>query len=103
PRTAHLRHPHSFPTRRSSDLSRGRGLPLGSPSSERGLGSPRSPRRSTNRRGGGSAVRTPPATGGRRPPCRAPSPGRLSPRLPSRSEEHTSELQSRGHLVCRLL
>src|SRR5215510_16482526 len=25
------------------------------------------------------------------------------PRLPTRSEEHTSELQSRGHLVCRLL
>src|SRR5690625_6107892 len=24
-------------------------------------------------------------------------------RNPSRSEEHTSELQSRGHLVCRLL
>src|SRR5207253_6516252 len=23
--------------------------------------------------------------------------------LPQRSEEHTSELQSRGHLVCRLL
>src|SRR5207253_11105001 len=23
-------------------------------------------------------------------------------RLPTRSEEHTSELQSRGHLVCRL-
>src|SRR5207253_4453605 len=23
--------------------------------------------------------------------------------FPSRSEEHTSELQSRGHLVCRLL
>src|SRR5690625_6016261 len=23
--------------------------------------------------------------------------------LPARSEEHTSELQSRGHLVCRLL
>src|SRR5690625_5865254 len=23
--------------------------------------------------------------------------------LPNRSEEHTSELQSRGHLVCRLL
>src|SRR5207253_7353880 len=32
---------------------------------------------------------------GRRPPARA--------RRPSRSEEHTSELQSRGHLVCRLL
>src|SRR5207253_8695817 len=24
-------------------------------------------------------------------------------RMPIRSEEHTSELQSRGHLVCRLL
>src|SRR4030042_57595 len=33
----------------------------------------------------------------RRSAC--PSPGRLSPR----SEEHTSELQSRLHLVCRLL
>src|SRR5690625_6064957 len=29
-----------------------------------------------------------------------PEPGR---ELPLRSEEHTSELQSRGHLVCRLL
>src|SRR5215510_15781256 len=26
-----------------------------------------------------------------------------SDRRPGRSEEHTSELQSRGHLVCRLL
>src|SRR5690625_6770467 len=30
------------------------------------------------------------------------SPASLTP-LPQRSEEHTSELQSRGHLVCRLL
>src|SRR6266508_5696074 len=30
-----------------------------------------------------------------------PPPARASSR--SRSEEHTSELQSRGHLVCRLL
>src|SRR5690625_6036019 len=31
--------------------------------------------------------------------------GDLTPALPTpaRSEEHTSELQSRGHLVCRLL
>src|SRR5690625_6745926 len=29
--------------------------------------------------------------------------GRNSHGDPSRSEEHTSELQSRGHLVCRLL
>src|SRR5690625_6738670 len=28
---------------------------------------------------------------------------RISPGTCSRSEEHTSELQSRGHLVCRLL
>src|SRR5207253_11161208 len=27
----------------------------------------------------------------------------MKPRLVARSEEHTSELQSRGHLVCRLL
>src|SRR6266508_4993406 len=33
-----------------------------------------------------------------------PRPGRvLYSRAISRSEEHTSELQSRGHLVCRLL
>src|SRR5690625_6108087 len=29
--------------------------------------------------------------------------GHLVPALERRSEEHTSELQSRGHLVCRLL
>src|SRR5437660_9089794 len=37
-----------------------------------------------------------------RPSC----PGHTGPRWPcvrARSEEHTSELQSRGHLVCRLL
>src|SRR5207253_3995733 len=28
---------------------------------------------------------------------------RIRGRNPARSEEHTSELQSRGHLVCRLL
>src|SRR5215208_7482986 len=38
---------------------------------------------------------------GRRPP--RGSPGAASPPPGSRSEEHTSELQSRGHLVCRLL
>src|SRR5690625_5108363 len=31
------------------------------------------------------------------------SSGRVERRLSTRSEEHTSELQSRGHLVCRLL
>src|SRR5439155_18147530 len=34
-------------------------------------------------------------------PCRRQRPRQSTPR--PRSEEHTSELQSRGHLVCRLL
>src|SRR5439155_23464887 len=50
--------------------------------------------------------------GCRRSPVRRRRRGRRSPRDPqtqssrpfdARSEEHTSELQSRGHLVCRLL
>src|SRR5207253_10888698 len=37
-------------------------------------------------------------------PCRAPGGGGGNETIqPFRSEEHTSELQSRGHLVCRLL
>src|SRR5258708_30614574 len=39
-------------------------------------------------------------------PCRARHPRlspRRDPRVASRSEEHTSELQSPDHLVCRLL
>src|SRR5690606_41346655 len=84
---------HSFPTRRSSDLSR----PLS-----------RSPTRA------GSC----PRERGRTPRTflrmRAPSSPRLFASAPSRSsvsspptvrrsEEHTSELQSRENLVCRLL
>src|SRR5437870_11168814 len=34
---------------------------------------------------------------------RARDPDRQGPARRARSEEHTSELQSRGHLVCRLL
>src|SRR5690625_6094387 len=33
----------------------------------------------------------------------APVAALVARRVPGRSEEHTSELQSRGHLVCRLL
>src|SRR3712207_7370326 len=52
-------------------------------------------------------VRSAPGRGRRRPPRRAarpptPAGGRASS-APSRSEEHTSELQSRQYLVCRLL
>src|SRR5690625_5599302 len=57
--------PHSFPTRRSSDLC------------------------------------LLPRLHGRALPLRRPRPAGLP--APRRSEEHTSELQSRGHLVCRLL
>src|SRR3712207_6976802 len=36
-------------------------------------------------------------------PCRRPCPDRAGARCHARSEEHTSELQSRQYLVCRLL
>src|SRR5439155_12589558 len=94
---------HSFPTRRSSDLKR----------QQRGAD--------------GRRRRTCSATGHRTRPLSTPfvvirttvvlrgvlsnPPETLRPFLESaqvgreerRSEEHTSELQSRGHLVCRLL
>src|SRR5437660_7554537 len=47
-----------------------------------------------------------PGTTGRRsaaPGTDTPSGTRSPHHAPRRSEEHTSELQSRGHLVCRLL
>src|SRR5690625_222001 len=37
------------------------------------------------------------------PPSWSPSSCRPAASVPDRSEEHTSELQSRGHIVCRLL
>src|SRR5690625_7020301 len=40
---------------------------------------------------------------GAKPPRRCELLGEISLLSPGRSEEHTSELQSRGHLVCRLL
>src|SRR5205814_9453994 len=72
-------HLHSFPTRRSSDLAR---------SCSRWPTS----RRSTP--GGSRPVTSRTATRA------TPPPGRCGRR---RSEEHTSELQSLRHLVCRLL
>src|SRR5690606_41530853 len=72
----HHRDLHSFPTRRSSDLGR-------PPSLE----PPRQDGRGRSRCAEGGEL-----------PCPPPS----SP-PPGRSEEHTSELQSRENLVCRLL
>src|SRR2546422_1785113 len=47
----------------------------------------------------GRAAARPKPPGGSYPPRRSPDPDHEVPR----SEEHTSELQSRLHLVCRLL
>src|SRR5436305_9684096 len=74
----HHRDLHSFPTRRSSDLPRSRPAPTDRPPAHRSS---------------------------RRPRVREPSSPRTTARRRGfpRSEEHTSELQSRPHLVCRLL
>src|SRR5699024_11277598 len=72
-RSGALRDLHSFPTRRSSDLSR----------------VPRTPRDLRRADPGRGALPVVPGSG---------PPGRRR-----RSEEHTSELQSRFDLVCRLL
>src|SRR5439155_25632881 len=69
---------HSFPTRRSSDLPPRRHRPHRAQDHRRHLRRARRTRRRGVQRQGPVAV------------C-------------ARSEEHTSELQSRGHLVCRLL
>src|SRR5947209_15046402 len=78
--SAHYRYLHSFPTRRSSDLrvriTSGR---FKNGSRQPTLGRRRSPK---------SFLPTPPST---------------SAVAISRSEEQTSELQSRQYLVCRLL
>src|SRR5437870_9677695 len=68
---------HSFPTRRSSDLEDGTPADAGS-----------------------ADLPTRAVRGGSGDMLRASGPGAAAT---CRSEEHTSELQSRGHLVCRLL
>src|SRR5689334_24296922 len=99
--SGHHRDLHSFPTRRSSDLSstsapsRARCGPSARSASTgctRWTGSARRRRRRTRRS---------PTTSARSPPrsTRSAGPSTSS----ARSEEHTSELQSQFHLVCRLL
>src|SRR5690606_41577490 len=89
----HHSHPHSFPTRRSSDLSNPRST-VGTITEVYDY------------------LRVLYARAGEQrcvdcgKPVKARSPGEIAraiAKLPSRSEEHTSELQSRENLVCRLL
>src|SRR5207302_10738873 len=88
--SGHLRHLHSFPTRRSSDLS-----PPWPPTGP-GYGTRPRPGRKWP-----SCWRT---TQARTPASATPSASTPRPACtPCRSEEHTSELQSRENLVCRLL
>src|SRR5205814_5414130 len=94
---------HYFPTRRSSDLR-------ATPTRIANAAIPARLRR--NGPGNGFAKRCAPgerATALRRPPTtgRAPThagaaPKRSNDYKPERSEEHTTELQSLRHLVCRL-
>src|SRR5207253_11027415 len=101
-RTAH-RDPHSLPTRRSSDLSARVGDAIvGALVVVNAVGDVREPET------GALIAGTRDAPTGRRliDTARAlreggGALGRFGG--PERSEEHTSELQSRGHLVCRLL
>src|SRR5690606_40712137 len=94
---------HSFPTRRSSDLVRGS---WGSSSAWR----PRAVSSTTTAVSTNSSPPTatpsprsrPPLLGApRRPVWRGRA--HVSDQVSERSEEHTSELQSRENLVCRLL
>src|SRR5689334_24643049 len=81
----------SFPTRRSSDLARGR----------------TTARRTHPRRRPRQRRPTRPVTTGRAPTTvrqtDRPPGGSSTTAAAPRSEEHTSELQSQFHLVCRLL
>src|SRR5207247_4571791 len=87
------RYPHSFPTRRSSDL--------GPSQAERRSAPERAAVRAAHRPcGGGTRDALLPRAGRREYGARRPI--RQPPQF-ERSEEHTSEIQSRVDLVCRLL
>src|SRR5439155_24082200 len=98
----HPRLLHSFPTRRSSDLPKCSNGSIGRPDL----------RPPSNGRDWGEAHRAdaflrrsllPPLSDPALLSAFPPVPPEKSISAVSRSEEHTSELQSRGHLVCRLL
>src|SRR5207247_9268547 len=87
------RHPHSFPTRRSSDLLTPRTAAISLFDLPCTISCRISSSRVVNSRDGGAALGKSPSRGS----------STCSPAATRRSEEHTSELQSRVDLVCRLL
>src|SRR5207253_5193082 len=91
-----LPHLHSFPTRRSSDLDDGAKHMSEASSFNREIDDSRQYRLPCTRFVQVSRYGCIP--GDNRVYVRSPAHQRVE-----RSEEHTSELQSRGHLVCRLL
>src|SRR5690606_41315357 len=84
----HHRDLHSFPTRRSSDLAM---LAVMAGLGSGGGGSAAAPTLPTANDGSGTVLGDP------------TTPSESLSRSLDRSEEHTSELQSRENLVCRLL
>src|SRR5207302_8822091 len=94
---------HSFPTRRSSDLARVAQL-IGLPDDIVRRARGRVPKHvfaHELRRAKGEVLSLYDGTVTRSAPA-DPSDDHASDAVPSRSEEHTSELQSRENLVCRL-
>src|SRR5207253_5581226 len=94
---------HSFPTRRSSDLPAAAATAAGNnrPRDE-SLLSPTRPAPEDNPRRSAYSGNNHAAPGGL-PTHAEPPAAAVRQAVAPRSEEHTSELQSRGHLVCRLL
>src|SRR5690606_41483297 len=96
---AHLPYPPSFPTRRSSDLT---ASPHAIPSSP-AITAPLRPAQNISPQTPPAAPAVHPAIARSTPRLSHPPAYRTPPATPARSEEHTSELQSRENLVCRLL
>src|SRR5207253_9166180 len=93
---SHHRHLHSFPTRRSSDLIEDFGFEFQDIAGPNWLRPAKFVHGQTDRAADWFEFSRHEKTHAHG--CRVPSAcGKF------RSEEHTSELQSRGHLVCRLL
>src|SRR5207249_10698909 len=101
--SAHTPDLHSFPTRRSSDLSTRRETPAKISHDSRAKLNKSVPRRWNGFwvKAGSEGRRTSPRFGMKTPRWFATSRILEMFGVPHRSEEHTSELQSRFDLVCR--